>query len=117
MYELIEGLRKDVLDKLCSEPKISNRFSYHSQGIFSKLPEEILGEINKFSGRDNRYYKKAEDEMLSLAIPCGEEDLASYASGLDAIADKFMTMSQEHKKYRHEHEQDIGPKGGCCNIS
>ncbi|MDF1683453.1 MAG: leucine-rich repeat domain-containing protein [Legionellaceae bacterium] len=117
LYEHIEGLRKNTLDKLCSEPKISNRFSYHSQGIFSKLPEEMLGEISKFSGRDNRYYEKAENEMLSLGIPCGEGDLASYASDLDAIANKFIKMSQEHKKYRHEHEQDIGPKGGCCNIS
>lgn len=131
LYEQIEGVRKHSLEKLCLEPKTSNIFSNRYKGILEQLPDLPLSEITQFLGEDSRYYREAEREMRGQSLPSTEKDLATYQITLDAIANQYMQLAREHKKYPHERKQslslaetkddsldgDANNIGGNCNIS
>jgi len=107
-YKVVETMRKEALEHLCLEPKISNMFSNRYKGILEQLPDLTLSDISSFLGQDSRYYREAEREIQKQALPYSKEDLVTYQTTLDTIINRYMQLAQEHKKYPHEHEQGAG---------
>ncbi|WP_165481833.1 hypothetical protein, partial [Legionella cherrii] len=64
------------------------------EGECSKLPDELLQTINRFSG-DNRYYQKAQRRIRGLPLPANADAVRDYKNKITAIVNESMSKAKE----------------------
>ncbi|VEB37249.1 leucine-rich repeat domain-containing protein [Legionella cherrii] len=66
------------------------------EGECSKLPDELLQTINRFSG-DNRYYQKAQRRIRGLPLPANADAVRDYKNKITAIVNESMSKAKNFR--------------------